>query len=515
MRLILAATLLGSSPLLVAQNSEPSFDEQSKTLEANIERLGKLDTKHPDYIAAQLDYAQLLSRNTSGEDCATRLPAADAHFKVANDSIVTPLVLKGARGRVPVVGYYLEMARSRCAADAQKTTALNAALKYARDAVDGYRTLFMYEPMAIMQFNVAQTLHDLGDDAGAVKELQAALDIDRTFAFKADAEENFRTLNEWQKKTITDADVSAFSAAFAPRSVTLKFGWTPAKVEATTAFDNATFEGGAVRHTKFSMPMTGTIRADKDDLVYEVKAGEPKIDTTNVGSDTEKKLVDLMARVLGKLPSGVVSKAGEFREVRDLDAFAKQMNDEIDAAVKAAVPEKDPRYPAVKAAIDQELRPYATAENLLGKMQQGYSLETGIWSGATMEQNAWVTLPLTLSMNGTPQGFIEHAVEAAFTRRLPCGAGQPADGCVELVLEAVPTQKAVTDVTQKLQDANQGKLDYAAATRMRLVVNPDTLVPYENETLRYTYLALANKGQRVLKISTERAVSVYKYRKSP
>jgi len=513
MRLILAVALLGSSPLLAAQESEPGFEDQSRSLEETIERIGKIDPKHPDYIAAQLDYAQLLARNTSGDDCAARLPAADAHFKVATDSPVTPLVLKAARGRVPVVGYYLEMARSRCGADAQKTAALNAALRYARDAVAGYRLLFTYEPMAIMQFNVAQTLHDLGDEAQAATELQAAIEMDRTFGFKADGEENFRTLNQWQKKEVTDAEVAAFSATIVPRSVTLKFAWAPAKVEASTSFDNAAFEGGAIRHTKFSLPMTGTIKADKDDLVYELKAGEPKLDASNLGSDVEKKLVGLMARVFGKLPAAVISKAGEFKEVRDLDGFAKRMGDEIDAAMKDAVPEKDARYPAVKAAIDRELRPYATPDNLLAKMQQGYSLETGIWGGATLEQNAWMTLPLTLAMNGTPQGFIEHTVEVAFTRRVPCGPGLPAEGCAELVLDAVPTEKAVADMTQKLRDTDQGRFDYAAATRMRLVVDPDTLVPYENETVRYTYLGLANKGQRVLKISTEQSLSTYKYRK--
>jgi hypothetical protein len=145
-------------------------------------------------------------------------------------------------------------------------------------------------------------------------------------------------------------------------------------------------------------------------------------------------------------------------------------------------------------------------------MQQDYALETGIGIGATLEQNASVTLPLTLTMNGT-QGYIEHTIEATFARRLPCGPGLAPEGCVELVLEAVPTEKAVADVTQKLQESGKGRLDYAAATRLRLVVDPDTLVPYENETLRYAYLALANQGQRALKISTERSVSVYKYRK--
>jgi hypothetical protein len=514
MRLIVAAALLGFSSLLAAQEATPpSFEEQAKSFEDEIARAGKIDQKHPDFIAAQLDYAQVLARNTSTGNCDARLPAADAHFKIASESLVTPLVLKGARGRVPVVGYYLEMARSRCSADAPQAAALQAALKYARDAVAGYRALFMYEPMTIMQFNVAQTLHDTGDEAQALKELQSAIDLDRTFGFKADAEENFRTLNAWQKKEISDTDVSAFSASFAPRSVTLKFGWRPTKVEATGTFDNATYEGGSVRHSKFSLPMTGTIKSEKDDLVYEVKVGEPKLDASNLGSDVEKKVVALMARVFGRMPVAVISKTGEFKEVRDLDAFSKQMNAEIDKAVKQAVPESDPRYAAVKAATDEELRPAATPGNLTARIQQDYSLETGIWNGATLEQNGWVSLPLTLSMNGTPQGYIEHTVQAVFSRRLPCGAGLPAEGCVELVLEAVPTEKAVAEVMQKLQDSDKGRLDYAAATRVRLVVDPETLVPYESETLRYTYMALANKGQRAVKIATEQAVNVYKYRK--
>src|SRR4051812_44821268 len=154
MRSILAVLLLGLSTALAAQTAEPSFAEQSAALESAIERAGKIDPKHPEFLAAHLEYAMLLARNTSSDDCAARLPAADAHFKVVTDSLVTPVVLKTARGRVPMVGYYLEMARSRCSADASKAAALQAALKYARDSVAGYRALFMYEPMTVMQYNV-------------------------------------------------------------------------------------------------------------------------------------------------------------------------------------------------------------------------------------------------------------------------------------------------------------------------------------------------------------------------
>lgn len=156
-----------------------------------------------------------------------------------------------------------------------------------------------------------------------------------------------------------------------------------------------------------------------------------------------------MARVLGDFPVLVVSKTGELKEARDLDA-----------AVKAAVPEKDPRFPAVKAATDQELKPLATATNLLGRMQQEYSLGTGIWIGATLKQHAWVPLPL--SMNGTHQGFIEHAVEVAFTRRLPCGPGMPLEGCVELGGEdrerAVGERLRVPEVTGSARRAQRDRI---------------------------------------------------------
>jgi tetratricopeptide (TPR) repeat protein len=514
MRALLASILLFCAAGAFAQETPPTFDQQVKALEDEIARAGKIDQKHPAFLSAQLDYAQVLARNTDVDACATRLPEAEAHYKIVRESPVAELVLAGGRGRIPVVGYYLEMARSRCTADAaQKTAALTAALKYARDGVAGYRAVFIYQPMVIMQFNVAQVLRDLGDQAQAIKELEAAIEMDRMFGFKTDAEENYRTLKEWQGAAVADADVATFIAGFAPRSATLKFGWKPTKVDASATFDNATYEGGAAKHTRFTMPMTGALKADKEDFLYEMKVGNPTIDETTLGSDMEKKIIALMARILSKLPAGEISKTGDFKGARDVEAFAKQMSKEIDDALAAALPATDPRYPAIKEAVDQGLRPYATPENLVRKIQEDFSLETGIWNGATLEQNAWITLPLTLSMNGTPQGVIEHQVEVVLARWLPCAVGKPADSCIELLLEAVPATKAVEDVASKLVAADQGKLDYAAQTRLRLVVDPATLIPYESEVLRYTYLALANKNQRAVKIAADRAVVTYRYKK--
>jgi hypothetical protein len=519
MRFFVATLLLSLATTLPARGegdspAPPTFAVQSKALEDEIARTGKIDVKLGSHLGARLDLAQLLATHTRDDSCATRLAEAESHYRFARDSLAAPLVLTAARGRLPMAGYYVEAARARCtSAAAPKKAALEAALAFARESVAGYRALFMYEPMTIMQFNVAQAALDLGDKSLAIKELQAAIELDRTFGFKADAEDNFRTLNRWQGKTVSDADVAAFSASFAPRSVTLRFGWKPTRVEATATFDSASYEGSSVKHTKFSLALTGSIKADNDVLVYETQVGEPKLDTASLGSDVEKKLVAFMARVLAQLPAAEISATGAFKAARDLDAFAQQMNSEIDSATAAVVPADDPRYPGIKAAMDQELKPFATADNLLGRIQEGYSLETGIWTDATLEQNRWVSLPLTLSMNGTPQGFIEHTVKAAFSRRLPCAAGQPADGCVELLIEAVPTPEAIVDVATKLRETGQGRLDYVAATRLRLVVDPATLAPYENETLRYAYLALANQGQRVLKISSEQSAVTYRYRK--
>jgi hypothetical protein len=74
--------LLFTATLAAQEGTPPTFEQQSKALEEEIARAAKIDQKHPDFIVAHLDLAQLLARNTGEQTCATRLPQAESHYKI-------------------------------------------------------------------------------------------------------------------------------------------------------------------------------------------------------------------------------------------------------------------------------------------------------------------------------------------------------------------------------------------------------------------------------------------------
>lgn len=490
----------------------PSFETQSKSFEQAIAAMAKVDQKHPDFLGANLDYASLLSREAEG-DCTTRITTAQSLYDTVRNSPVTLVVLPEAAGRLPFTGYSIEMARYRCAKDdAEKKAHLLAAQKLARQGVEGYRSGFFYDSMAVMQYNVAQSYSDLGDKAQALKELQAAIDMDRTYGLRRDAEDNYRNLRDWQGEKATDDDVAKFMATMPLRSAKLTFAWKPVSVQSTGTFDLASFEADDVKHTKFTLPFKGKISKEKDLFVYSLKGGEPVPDAVEAKQDSgiEKRFVALMGRIMGQLPVAEITADGEFKGVRDIDVLVKTMSKEIDEAVTNSVPADDKRLPAIKSAVDAAVRPRIAPEVLLAKFQEEYALDTGIWIGATLEHGTWMEMPLVMTLNGTPQGFVNQQTTFVLSRWLPCGNRKTPD-CVELVLDARPDAKAIAEIAQKMTAGNQGRFDYAGRTRRRIVVDPATLTVYESESRRYGYLAITANKQRAVKIDSEKGVVTYRY----
>jgi hypothetical protein len=118
-----------------------------------------------------------------------------------------------------------------------------------------------------------------------------------------------------------------------------------------------------------------------------------------------------------------------------------------------------------------------------------------------------------LSMNGTPNGFVEQRVRVVLARWLPCAKGRSPTSCVELLFDARPLPEAIDAIAKKMSEEGQGRLDYAGETRRRLVVDPTTLMLYESQTLRMGYLALTKDKKRVVKIGTDRTDVTYQYAK--
>jgi hypothetical protein len=512
MRLVaLSLATLMSWPL-AAQD----FAAESKRLEETISAMARVDQKHPDFLHTSLDYAQLLARSAD-EACLERLPKAEALLETVNNSQVDELVLGTSAARVPFTQYLVEMARYRCEVDpGRRRTALLAAQKLARAAVDGYRAGFHYDAMAVMQFNVAQATRDLGDEAAAIRELEAALEMDRIHGLRDDAKDNFRTLREWQGKPATDEDLAAFEKSIAPRSLALKFAWQPFSATAQAQYELASFEGGLAKTTKLSLPLTGKLRADGEDYLLEWRPGKPVVDMVverTIESRIEHAMLAMLARVLGSQAPAKIDKAGNFKGTGDLAPLVQSLSREIDATAKSELPPNDELVAGVAAAMDTVLRPLATADVLGAKTRENYILDTALWVGATLEHGAWMETKQVLSMNGTPNGFVEQRVRVVLSRWLPCAKGRPPDSCVELLFDARPLPEAVDAIAKKMAGEGQGRLDYAAETRRRLVLDPATLVVYETEALRMSYLSVTKEKQRAVKIGADRMRVTYQYSK--
>jgi hypothetical protein len=224
-------------------------------------------------------------------------------------------------------------------------------------------------------------------------------------------------------------------------------------------------------------------------------------------------MLTMLARILGSQAPARLDKAGNLEGVKDAESVATALSRAIDDSVVGVLPAGDKRLAGVKASLDGVLKPMATVEMLNAKTRESYILDTGIWIGAKLEHGAWMEMKHVLSMNGTPNGFVEQRVRVVLARWLPCVKGRTATSCVELVFDARPLPEAIEAIAAKMSKEGQGRLAYSGETRRRLVVDPATLMVYETQTLRMGYLALANDKQRAVKIGTDRTQVTYEYSK--
>jgi tetratricopeptide (TPR) repeat protein len=167
---------------------------------------------------------------SAGDDCRQGLDKAQSILDgvAANPAFV--VALPGGRAREENTEYRIHLARASCGGNPpSRDSELREALGAAQRAVELYRDALDYGSAAISQFNAASTHRLLGDDARSIASLEIAIDLDREYGFRQDAEDNNQLLMRWK----AGDGAAAGSAAgrmqeFPRRSVALKFGRAPA-----------------------------------------------------------------------------------------------------------------------------------------------------------------------------------------------------------------------------------------------------------------------------------------------
>ncbi len=488
----------------VLRAQEPTGAPRASDFESTIARIERSDPDSPAALSAQLSYAEFLMSEAPGP-CAERLEHAQEQLGSVDANPKTLVMFPDGWARAADLEYRLHLARAACGSEADRDNELRTAVAAARRAVELYRNEFDYRSMAIMQFDASVALHQLGDHAAALTALEATLDMDREYGFQDDAPDNYQLLLTWQGKPAGAPQVAELMQDFPKRQATLKFGWRPSDAQVTLESQRVSLTSGQIIHSHAAAAFERRIGGDDGGWIVSyadrLNRYEPGVWPTMQGSQTPH-VVFAPAAVP---PLGFkVSGTGEFGGVTDSAAFAAQLAAKAEGLIRAAAPADDHAHVLADDALRLTLGTLspgmleaATAEN--------YQLETAMWIGATLDQGDWYEIAARLSLPGIPQVVVQHRLEFAFTRKVPCTPDAAEKACVEIVIRATPDKDAVDHVI-----ADSGIADYTAALEARVVTDPAALLPYAfEERVHWYWHALGRRGATILQ--SEHLVSMTKY----
>jgi hypothetical protein len=490
-----------SVPPHQAQTSAP----QASDFEATIARIGRTDPGSPAVLSAQLADAEFLLSGALGP-CAERLERVQEQLGSVDANPKARVMFPDGWARATDLEYRLHLARAACGSQTDRENELRTAAWAARRAVELYRNAFDYRSMAIMQFDVGIVLHQLGEKAAALAALATALDMDREYGFQDDARENYKLVLTWRGETADDAYITGLMQDFPQRRAVLQFGWHPSDARITFESHRERLEDDQIVASRAAASFERRVGPDSDggwsvSYTHRLTGYEPGVWPTLQGSQTPQTtfLPALLSAVGFK-----VSTTGEFEGVTDSTAFAARLAAKTEKLIRAAAPSGDRARSLMNAALEATADTFspglleaATAEN--------YQLETAMWIGATLEQGVWYEISAPLSLPGIPRVVVQHRIQFAFTRIVPCTASVAAQTCVEMVIRATPDEEALDQVI-----ADGGLTAYTASTEARIVTDAATLVPYTREERIYWYASLG-KARRDSVLMSEHLVSTTSY----
>jgi len=502
------ASLLACSSCSVTRTDEPPSAPESRDFQAAIARVERSDPGSPATLIAQLSYADFLLNGVSGPACAQQLTQVQEQLGSVNANPKANAMFPDGWARAVDIEYRLHLARADCGA-ADVNSELRAAVAAAHRAVDLYRGTFDYLSMVTMQFDVAVVLRRLGENAAAVSALETTLAMDREYGFEDDARENYAVLLTWRGEPADESHVSLLMRDFPKRKVTLTFGWHPSDVRMRLESQRENWEDGQILRSRAAAEFERRIVAGADggwDVSYAHRLTRYEPGVWPATEDPRKEPAMTFSAV--PLPLGFkVSAAGEFGGVTDSAAFSETFLAKATELIRSSMPSGEGARELADQAVD-------TAANYLspGALEAGtaetYQLETAMWIGATLEQGVWREISAPLSLPGMSRVVVQNRVQFAFSRMVPCTAGEAVQRCAEIVMHVMPDQGALDQIVADfvLAGTNVRLRNYRASIEARIVVDPQTLFPYSREERIYWY-ASVGKGARDSLIRSEHVVS--------
>jgi tetratricopeptide (TPR) repeat protein len=515
----LVAFLLGSASFTVTAAESSDESPSPKDFEDAIAALDMIDPDAPAALAARLEYADVLA-GSAGDDCRQRLDEAQSILDGVGAKPAFAVALPGGRARTENTEYRIHLARASCGGNApSRDSELREALGAAQRAVELYRDALDYRSAAISQFNAASTHRLLGDNELSIAALNIAIDMDREYGFRQDAEDNNRLLMRW--KSGDEAAVHSEAGGmqdFPQRSVALKFGWTPCDADAKIQIQLDFSRAAADKVNRASGTASVKVHIRKNHRPW-LKSYEPitvvnDADVKSNGAADLSLLAILFTRALRQHPDIVVSQNGDLLEVADSRRAARQLS----AATRALIRNRAPaREIAARLSMraGEVIDAAFAADTIEAKAEEDFSLATGAWIGATLDQGVWYRMSAALIMPGIDNVLLPNDMEFAYTRNVPCTADSAAPSCVEIVLHATPQEaplgRWLEQLTLNLKLPRGRTMHYWSTSYLRIVTDPNTLMTYATDRRRYWYVSAGGADPNGTSTGSESIVTTFLY----
>jgi tetratricopeptide (TPR) repeat protein len=517
---VLAVSLLTSCALENSpdQSSGPELSPEQRILEFQkaLARLEQTEPKSPETLNDQLELATLLATQ-SGAQCGPDLTQARSQLERLTAGDIAGIALPSGQARVADLEYRIHLGSAACADESSRTPELLAAAAAAQRACELYRDAFDYRSMINMQFNVGFAHHEMQDLAGAVAALESAIALDREYGFLDDAQDNYATLVRWNAPPESQARAAALIRDFPRRSVTLKFGWHDSDAQITLDTQHLRMQADAVIEARQQSVVTEHVRAHGSAWRVTTEGDHSSYEFGAAADDdaVSQQLLMLFARDLPRRGDFEVTGTGAFDRSLYIGRLAEQLTTEVRSLESDRWGSDGSRHLAreVHSALGEALEPWV----IDAKMAEAQSFETAAWIGATLEQGVWYDMQAPLFMPGTAASVIMNRVEFSYTRPIACASASPeAPGtCAEIIIQFAPADLALAAAVEHQRQVGHSpgghQADYRGVTYLRLVTDPNTLVPYSVERRRYSYLS-GNLSRPEEALELERSTEQFRYR---
>jgi hypothetical protein len=491
----------------------PTQVSRASRFEATIRSIERADPGSPASLDAQLAYAAFLLSGAPVPPCGERPNLAQEQIGSVAANLKTRVMFPDGWALVADLEYRQHLARAACVSGSDRRDELLAAVEAARLAVTLYRNEFDYHSMVVMQFDMAITLHRLGDQADALAALEAALGMDREYGFRDDARENYQVLLRWRGEPAGAAQVARRMRGFPQRRAVFKFGWHPTDARITLDRRRICLSEGRIAHSRATAVYEGRITADQRGGWTVSYTGRLPGYEPGVWPKERSPHLRPLAFAPAPLPAldFKLTAAGGFDGVTDSKSFAARLSARTSALIRAGgLSGRDGRR-ATKDAVDLANTTLSPGV-LAAETAENYQLETAMWIGATLAQGVWYQISAPMMLPGTPWFVVPERIEFAFSRMVSCTAGAAEKKCVELVIHATPDQRTLNNLLADFggPSSDYPYMDYAASIDARIVVDPTTLLPYAREERIYWYASVGRRADDKI-LQSEHLLSTTRY----